>query len=549
MLNQFLLPTIIFMIHVLSALAAFMMSWVIWDAASATKKNRIKLTLALGFLLLGVNVLFLHSFEYSSPLQEIFQSTYLLSLTLIFFAYYVEATPMLSLKSKGKKELNLYNPSKILSSILFLPFVLSLVFLFGKIAGFDLISQWPMYFDFIAEFFIFLIFALLFLKLYVGNQRQLSYMFFGFFSFLIANSFMILGDMLLQDLRFDFWTGDNGMFLILENLFIFLAFMSIGFYGYSFLRFRMKPQLFINFVSYSLLVFFTVTVVFLLVLLKDFENNTLFNLKSSSKAVEISIVELKNDSILAAKALVNDEALIRSLDAEDRDGIARSIVDIFEASGADFISVTNEGAVSLYETSNPETFGTSFSNDRFLTRALEGVPTSTIGSEDGLLAPVITAKTYLPVVKDGKVLGALVVGFIVDDQFVDNLKQRTGLELTLFAKNVRSATTFTSDNGVQRLSGTLEENPEVIKAVLEQGLTFEGTVDIFNVNYLSVYTPLKDDDENIIGMIFVGEPSKILLAIANQSVQTTLKWMSFLVLLSLIPAYIFAKRSVMSQMV
>lgn len=541
MFTQLFLPTLSFIIHVLGAAAIFLLSWVIFDAlkvAPKREKKYPKYLQGLGFLLVGLYFLLARSFDLAAPVLEAFQILFLLALFCLSAGFYVEPTPTFRLMKKTS--VSRPNPAFII--LLSLPLFIGL-YLWSK-------PQWGQYFYGLTMAYELFIFVVLFVKVIRGNQRQLGTLGWGFFFLFLAQGTGLLNALLLEDLRFEVWTGIYGGFWLLDILFIFLAsFLFIGRYAYAFLRFRMTPQLFMNFFASSFFIFFAVVVVLLLVLLDDFQGNTLFNLNASGKAIEMSIVDKKNDSILAAKALVNNVSFLDAVENEDSAALSSVVQDIFETSGADSIVVTNEAALSLYETLNPDSYGSNFSTDKYFLRALQGEATNTLNTEPGVLAPVILVQTYLPVVRGEQIVGAVMVEFSIDDQLVDSIKEKTGLEVTLFAGNTRSATTFTMDGDLQRLNGTLEENPEVLETVLVRGETYEGTANIFNVEYLCVYSPLKDNDGNIIGMIFVGEPSRLLLALAHESVQTTLRITALLILLSLIPNYFFARRAAMSQMV
>lgn len=549
MLIQFLLETFNFIIHVLSAFFMLIMSWIIFDsrASEAGKhKSLYKLMQSIGFLCLGIFLLFGGYFNFASITKEAINLLMLFGLFLLCTGYYIEPTPLLNLPKDSKKILrgktkNAYPVYKILTVLFLAPFAINIASYFT--------TKISINFNLAVLGLIGIILLLLIIKFTKGMQRQLKPMILGFLGLFTAYIAFALQNLLASDLRFEALTASQGILWILGNILIFTGFFFVGRYGLSFMRFRLKPQLFVNFISSSLIIFFSVTIVFILVLLNDFETNTLSNLRSSSKAIEIAIVDQRNDSILAAKALNGNASVNDAIYREDSNALKTATEDILNTSGADFITITNEAGLSIYETLNPSARGTNFSNDKYLIRAIEGDALNTLVTEEGVLAPRLIIKTYIPTVKDEKVTGVIIVGFIIDNQLVDSLKEKTGLDVTLFVNNIRSATTFTADNGTQRMVGTLEEDKDVIEQVLKNGETYQGGTKVFNVEYLSVYSPLKDDDGNIIGMIFVGEPSKVLFAIAQESTQTTLKIMSLLILLSLIPTYFFVKRTVMSQMI
>lgn len=84
---------------------------------------------------------------------------------------------------------------------------------------------------------------------------------------------------------------------------------------------------------------------------------------------------------------------------------------------------------------------------------------------------------------------------------IDELKNKTGLEITIFYGDTRVASTLTDSNG-NRLTGTASE--EVVNTVLKNGeIFYNDNLTIAGKQYTSMYIPLKQQgSEEIIGMIF-----------------------------------------------
>ena len=83
---------------------------------------------------------------------------------------------------------------------------------------------------------------------------------------------------------------------------------------------------------------------------------------------------------------------------------------------------------------------------------------------------------------------------------LNNLKNKTKMEYTIFANDKRIATTISDPS----LIGT-SANPEVINAVLNTGSTYQATTTINGALYMSYYIPIQNET-GIVGMYFVGEP-------------------------------------------
>lgn len=88
---------------------------------------------------------------------------------------------------------------------------------------------------------------------------------------------------------------------------------------------------------------------------------------------------------------------------------------------------------------------------------------------------------------------------------IDNLKNKTKIDTTIFAKDTRVVTTLVDSSG-NRIIGTTAD-PTVSKKVLENGETvFLKNITISGLDYSAYYFPLTQQGTNeIIGMVFVGE--------------------------------------------
>lgn len=89
---------------------------------------------------------------------------------------------------------------------------------------------------------------------------------------------------------------------------------------------------------------------------------------------------------------------------------------------------------------------------------------------------------------------------------IDSIKEKTGVDITVFYQDIRVITTIRTDNG-ERVIGT-KANDTVVKDVLRGGQPhFYASTMVEEVRYFSYYEPLYDADGACIGMIFLGKPS------------------------------------------
>lgn len=91
------------------------------------------------------------------------------------------------------------------------------------------------------------------------------------------------------------------------------------------------------------------------------------------------------------------------------------------------------------------------------------------------------------------------------NDFIDNIKEDTGLEITIFYSDIRMITTLHSDN--KRIIGT-KMNSAIKKDVLDNGYTmFYDDVRIEEVRFFAYYLPVHNGSENIIGAICILKPA------------------------------------------
>lgn len=92
----------------------------------------------------------------------------------------------------------------------------------------------------------------------------------------------------------------------------------------------------------------------------------------------------------------------------------------------------------------------------------------------------------------------------INNQLVDNVKEVSGIDATIFWNDTRMLTTVEREDG-ERAVGT-KAAPEVVEKVIGDGKEyFFSNVRVNDIYYYGYYVPMKNDD-TIVGMVFVGKP-------------------------------------------
>ena len=119
-----------------------------------------------------------------------------------------------------------------------------------------------------------------------------------------------------------------------------------------------------------------------------------------------------------------------------------------------------------------------------------------------------------PIKADGSVIGAVVFSYnFTNDDFIDLMRTSYAVECTIFSGDVRAKSTLP---GVE---GTTLANKTIVNLVLNNGESYKGENQINGKDYYSVYSPLKNDDGKITGMLFIAKSLEDIEAIKY----TTLK--------------------------
>lgn len=89
---------------------------------------------------------------------------------------------------------------------------------------------------------------------------------------------------------------------------------------------------------------------------------------------------------------------------------------------------------------------------------------------------------------------------------IDQIREQTGLDITLFYHDTRILTTVTDRNG-QRIVGTGAPD-DVMQRVFEANeACFYTKVMIYGTSYFAYYSPIHNQDGSVVGILFVGKPS------------------------------------------
>ncbi|WP_326906775.1 methyl-accepting chemotaxis protein [Sedimentibacter sp. MB31-C6] len=169
--------------------------------------------------------------------------------------------------------------------------------------------------------------------------------------------------------------------------------------------------------------------------------------------------------------------------------------------------------------------------------------------EDRLTSSNSMLKTYLE-----EQFGSLSLntnGELIDDknqsiggkfEYIDKFSQDMDVLATVFTKNdnkfTRVLTTIKDDKNERVIGTELDRNGQAYQEISKGNMYF-GEADILGSKYMTGYTPMYDNNKQIIGVYFVGVPIESVNSILNKGMIATIRSVVILTIFILILAAVF----------
>ncbi|MBQ3671327.1 MAG: cache domain-containing protein [Treponema sp.] len=177
--------------------------------------------------------------------------------------------------------------------------------------------------------------------------------------------------------------------------------------------------------------------------------------------------------------------------------------------------------------------GTNLSSSYAIKKALTG---QIAQSYEPISSATYGAVYAYPILDGGKILGA--VAFVYDlttEDFVTLMQSGYDVECTIFSGDLRVKST------IPGAEGTTLANQKIVAQVLRGGETYVGLNTIQNKVYYSVYSPLKNDDGTITGMLFIAKSLKTIEAIKNTTIKIIIPVILVIIVVLVSLSYLFVR--------
>jgi hypothetical protein len=493
MSSFFLLNNFHFGIELVGALVFLMVAWLLFDTYFI-RKEISSLLRSSGFIALFLWQIF-HSFNISNDLIGYLSFIfYLVGLALIIISFLKEAKPL------------------SVNAIIILPAFTAFVIPFNSLVFIGLI----------------IISFLSYRRYKIEFNKALIPFWAGFLSLSLGALISI------------FYNNNSTDFIwLVGHIFEIAGFLSLGWWVWQYIELRIKESMILIFVMTTFFMAIVVTLAFSTIFVSNMESSTETNLLINAKVLDFSISHLKGESLAKARFIAGQSDVIKALTQNNFSDLEQHLASYLEEENLGFLMVVDPNGNVLLRAHALSQKEDNVSGESAVDEALKGKSSVTIETSPG---EKFSIRAGAPIFIQGKIKGAIIAGFPFDNAMVDGIKKITGLDMSVFEKDVQIATTILNPDGRTRSVGISEASTEVKDKVLAKGEDLALRVEILSRPFLAGYLPLYNADGKIVGMISAAKPQQEILDVVNSTNQMTFVTVIILMLFLITPIYFVTKR-------
>lgn len=332
-----------------------------------------------------------------------------------------------------------------------------------------------------------------------------------------------------------------GPIWVFKQIFLLICIGILGRWVWGYLLKRLQSQLFIIFTSTVVVIFLVISISLTFLLIKNIEKNSLENLETAAKVLNYSLDSKKSELSAIAEVFTQNPDISQAVISKDHQKLNTLVESSLEKNQISSLIITNNTALVLSRAEDPDSWGDSLSSEILIQKAISGRGQTSITTKESNLAPTVYLQSVQPIRKDNTVVGAVLVSLAISNNFLDGIKSSTGLDSAVYSKNTRAATTLLAPDKKSRWVGVKEGNSKIKSEVLEKGQTFKGNSNLVNRPFLVVYKPLKNSNDEVVGMVFTGQPEISIMMAAGRSIEMVFLLAAVLLSITLIPSYLISK--------
>ncbi len=538
MWTPFIFETVHFAVNFFGSIVSFAIFWLYFDGWRV-RRNRDEWPLLVGYILLAVSFI-IHAtsvedillrqsvLEQISPLLPLllFGGSRVGALVLIMFGLLLDPLPQHPGHATGtwwqKPIVTSKTQAFLLSSGLSLSLIAGIKIALPVLAGIIAWLYWR--------------------RATTGLERHLKPIARGFFVFALSE-LVGLAELWREGVSVEVasWTAPFGPLWILEHGLLMLAITLLGWWVWQYLLKRFFSQLFIIFTAFIVGTFLLMTLVFTGMLLHNMRQSALHQLGTDTRVLKLALTSKQDELLSDVTSFAQRADIAHAVVEEEREDLqAASEAFLLTTAESSLVVVTSEGEVMARGEDRTAVAG-SLSEDALVKTALAGEAVVSAVSAPGVVAPAIVVQAAAPIRQGSTVVGAAVLSAVLDNAFVDGIKDATGLEAAIYSGATLSATTLVAADGTSRWVGMVEDNSTVLQTVLGENTEYTGSITLLHAPYFAAYLPLHDREGVVIGMLFAGQPQLLLWQTVGRSIELIYVLVSLLGMASLIPAFLVAR--------
>lgn len=301
-----------------------------------------------------------------------------------------------------------------------------------------------------------------------------------------------------------------------------IGFFFLAVWAWAYIRVRVTLRTYVVFMTIGVVISSLGALVFTQLIFSIVERNNLELMERGARSEQTILLDRLDTALFVAHTIALTPGIADKINVGDRNGITVTAEQqLFDAS-LDILRIYNADGEVISSPGDIRDVGRVFNEDDILNFVItQRSQLKTFDVEEGILTPQMIARGLYPIVSAGEVVGVVEASYRIDDGFVDFSKDSTGLDVTIYVGTERSATTVTTLDGVSRWVGSKETDQEVKNRVLGDSQIYSTPAERLGVPYYSGYIPVKDVNDQVIGMVSVGSPTVILFEDTRQQLVTT----------------------------
>src|SRR4030067_70041 len=315
-------------------------------------------------------------------------------------------------------------------------------------------------------------------------------------------------------------------------------------------------------------------------IMSEAQDKVRHDLNSAREIYQSKLCHINDVVRLTAARFFITDALISGNSKEATDELIR----VKEREGLDVLNITDASGNMLIRTSYIDVFGDSHSHDELIAavinRKVSVAATSIVSAEDlRKESPLLAEQAYIQFIDTPKararneieetagmmmesaapildhqnnLIGVIYGGVLLNRNFeiVDEIKQTVFQDVkykgkdigtaTIFQNDVRISTNVKNDDGSRAIGTRISE--EVYNQVVIQGEPWIGRAYVVNNWYITAYEPIRDINQQIIGILYVGVLEQKHLDLKRQTVLAFLAITLMGALVTMVLSYFISRR-------